>query len=260
MDYPSILRDVLGLVKQAGKGVLEVYGDDFEVEHKSDNSPVTQADWVSEETLLEGLSDYGYGFFSEESGFSRSGKSGCWLIDPLDGTRDFVERTGDYSVMVGLLVDGVPVLGVVHAPVSGKTWYAVRGGGAFLDDRRIHVSDVSDLGSFRMLVSRFHRRRVDERVSSILGISSFTRSGSVGIKFGLIAQGEAELCFYTTDRLCLWDCAAPQVILEEAGGLVFDVGGNRLVYDFSSGRMINGFVGCNGRNKQKMVEAISKVI
>ncbi|MEA1925047.1 MAG: 3'(2'),5'-bisphosphate nucleotidase CysQ [Candidatus Altiarchaeota archaeon] len=262
MDYSSELKAVLDLVGEAGERVMEVYGSDFSVDYKGDDSPVTRADLLSEEILLEGLQSFGCGFLSEESGFVGPGNGRCWVIDPLDGTRDFVEGTGDFSIMVGLLDGSRPVLGVVHAPVLGKSWYAVRGLGAFANGKPVKVSGINELDGWRMLVSRFHLRDEDKRVANSLGISSRRESGSIGIKYCLIASGDAELCVYTTSRLGLWDCCAPQVILEEAGGLVFDVHGNPPVYDLDSGswKMEHGFIGCNGRNRRDIVDAVKKVL
>jgi len=262
MDYSSELKAVLDLVSESGERVMEVYDSDFSVDYKGDDSPVTRADLLSEEILLGGLEGFGYGILSEESGFMGSDNKMCWVIDPLDGTRDFVEGTGDFSIMVGLLDEGRPVLGVVHAPVLGKSWYAVGGGGAFADGKPIKVSGVSELGVWRMLVSRFHLREEDKQVAKSLGVSSFRESGSVGIKYCLIASGDAELCVYTTSGLGFWDCCAPQVILEEAGGLVFEVHGNPPVYDLDLGswRMEHGFVGCNGMNKKEILKAVEKAL
>ncbi|OYT54928.1 MAG: 3'(2'),5'-bisphosphate nucleotidase CysQ [Candidatus Altiarchaeales archaeon ex4484_2] len=262
MDYSNELEAVLDLVSEAGERITEVYGSDFSVDYKEDDSPVTRADLLSEEILLEGLESFGYGFLSEESGFLGSGNGRCWVIDPLDGTRDFVEGTDDFSILVGLLDGDRPVLGVVHAPCLGKSWYALRGRGAFVDRKPIKVSDVSELDRWRMLVSRFHLRDEDKQVAKSLGVSSFRESGSIGIKYCLIASGEAELCVYTTSRLGFWDCCAPQVILKEAGGLVFDVHGNPVVYDLDSEpwRMEHGFIGCNGRHRKEILEAVENAL
>ncbi len=262
MGYFNELKRVLDLVSEAGEMVMEVYGGDFSIDHKGDESPVTRADSLSEEILLEGLESFGYGFLSEESGLSGSGNGRCWVIDPLDGTQDFVEGTGDFSILVGLLDESRPVLGVVHVPCSGKSWYAIRDGGAFVDGKPVKVSGVSELDGWRMLVSRFHLREKDKQVAESLGVSSFMESGSIGIKYCLIASGEAELCVYTTSRLGFWDCCAPQLILEEAGGLVFDVHGNPPVYDLdlSPWRMQYGSIGCNGFHKREILEAVEKAL
>ena len=118
----SELKEVINLVKKAGEKVLEIYQRKFKVYEKEDTSPVTEADMASEGIILSGLRKYGYGILSEESkdGSSRLRKEKIWIIDPLDGTQDFLQKTGEFSIMVGLVYKREPFLGVVYKPVGDK--------------------------------------------------------------------------------------------------------------------------------------------
>lgn len=260
-DYESLLEKTIGAVKRAGAEAMKFYGGEYPVKKKEDDSPVTRADLNSERIIIDGLKDFGYGILAEESGLQGARTDRFWVVDPLDGTRDFIQETDEFSIMVGLLEGEKPVLGVVYAPALGKLWHAVRGEGAFLRQaagakREISTSAASDLEEFRIVVSRNHFRERDKRIAQSLGIRSVKRMGSVGVKFSTIAEGEAELCLYTTGFLGPWDCCAPQAILEEAGGTVFDRRGEEPFYDPAGGKMERGFIGTNGGFRKEVVAAV----
>lgn len=260
MKYGKELESALEAAEKAGKGILEIYEKDVSVEMKEDQSPVTQADYASEKIILSELEEFDYSILSEEAGFLDGKSEHCWVIDPLDGTKDFIQKTGEYSIMIGLVKNRVPVLGVVHAPSLNKIWYAVEGEGAhrITSDgiEKIKTSSRFDLKDYRLLVSRNHLRESDKKVAQNLGISRFKRMGSVGVKYSTLAEGNAELCVYTTGHLKLWDCCGPHIILKEAGGDVLNKEGQEPGYDFKSKRMKNGFIGTNGKNKEKIVKAL----
>ena len=122
------------------------------------------------------------------------------------------------------------------------------------------LPDEEDLKKYRLVISRFHFRDEDKAVADRLGITSFKKMGSVGIKYSRIAEAKAELCVYTTGFLGLWDCCAPHAILKEAGGDLIDIHGNEPEYNFSSLKMENGFIGTNGKNKNEVIDSIKKAV
>ncbi len=266
--FDEELRIALEAVRDVGLRVMEIYETDYDIETKNDNSPLTKADRLSHEMLVSRLSSFTYNIISEEAddvlGKDKSdGNTGTqWVIDPLDGTSDFIQKTGEFSIMVALLKEGRPVLGVVYAPAVDKLWYGVEGKGAFAVEsgveRKIFVSPIKDLEDYRLVISRNHFRQKDKDVADSLGITEFKKMGSVGIKFCRIAEGLAELCVYTTGKMGVWDDCASHIILKEAGGDVFDVNGCEPIYDLKSRKMENGFIGTNGKNRERIIESIRK--
>lgn len=258
----DLLSTVLEAVQEAGNVVLGYYGGNFSVETKNDRTPVTTADLKAEETLLEGLPTESIGVISEEAGVSGKLGERYWVIDPLDGTKDFIQGTGEFALMVGLVRNGDPQLGVVYAPAQGKIWYGLKGEGAFLDDdgevSSIEVSSVGEIEDYRMVVSRNHFREEYRSLADSLGITSFNRMGSLGLKYATIAEGNAELCVYGGGFLEIWDCCAPHLILEEAGGSVFDTAGASPTYSPRNLRMERGFIGTNGKNPEELLDAVNK--
>ena len=124
----SELKEIINLVRKAGKKVLEIYQNAPKVYEKEDKSPVTEADFASEKIILSSLKKYSYGILSEETkdNPSRLEKEKIWIIDPLDGTKYFLQKTGEFSIMVGLVYKKEPVLGVVYKPVDDKIYFATR--------------------------------------------------------------------------------------------------------------------------------------
>jgi 3'(2'), 5'-bisphosphate nucleotidase len=243
--------DIIKAVRLAGETVMDIYNKDFSVEYKDDSSPVTQADLRSNDILIDCLKKTGYGILSEETGHTGS-KEVFWVIDPLDGTTDFIQKTGEFSIMVGLVRGKKPVLGIVYAPAINKLYYAQKGKGAFLNDKRIYISNQKEQ---RMVISRNHFREKDKAIAKRIGVKEFLKMGSVGVKYGMIAEGKAEVCIYTTDKLGLWDCCAPQIILIEAGGQVFDTQGKIPQYNPDIRNMQKGFIGCN-KGRENILNAI----
>ena len=266
MVKPDKYRDrVIELVREAGRKALQFYRADYSIEEKQDDSPVTEADLASEKILIEGLKDTGYGIVAEETGLVEGEEDDLyWIVDPLDGTQDFIDKTGEFSIMVGLLVEGQPQFGVVFAPAQEKLWYAVKGKGAYLLEggkkTEISVAGKEKLENYELIASRNHFSETDKQVARELGISEVTRMGSLGIKFCSIAEGKSDLAYYTTYKLGVWDCCAPHAILEEAGGRVFDVHGGKLEYDLEGKKMDRGVIGVGGEVYEKVVNTLEAEI
>ncbi len=230
------IEAAIALVRTAGEAILAVYASEFAVEHKDDRSPLTAADRAAHAVLDRGLADLPSALpvLSEESAHIpwevRAGWHRYWLVDPLDGTREFVKRNGEFTVNVALVEDGVPVAGIVQAPVTGELWWAERGVGAF---RREADGSDSRLAStrpapteLRVAASRSH---LDERTRALLGRLGPHQTFGLGssLKFCRLAEGRADVYprFGPTSE---WDTAAAQCVLECAGGAVIDADGNPL--------------------------------
>lgn len=184
-----------------------------------------------------------------------------WYVDPMDGTSDFVQRTGDFVVMIGLAVSGWPVLGVVYHPPSDTLY---RGGHGLtpqklVGDRRteLRVTDVSDPAAARLVVSRSHTPEAVAGLAARLGITGMEKCGSVGLKSARVAEGVGELYVHPSIGTKLWDTCAPEAILVAAGGIFSDCDGKPLVYDPSRYHNQRGVLASNGRLHDRVVGALA---
>lgn len=258
------VEQLISFVKKAGESVLKFY-DSPKVEYKKDNSPVTQADLASEKIILDGLSKISnFGILSEETvdDKRRLKQEYVWIVDPLDGTKDFIQKTGEFSIMVGLAKNGEPVMGVVYQPAYKKLCYAVKGKGSFARvdngaDKQLRVSSVEELQEGRLAVSRNHLSGKDAIYAEKMGLKDYVQVGSTGVKMCLIAQNEADLFFNTCAEMGEWDSCAPQMILTEAGGAVTGADGKPLSYNKSEPKNEFGIVASNGILHKKILEVIA---
>ncbi|HUR31032.1 MAG TPA: 3'(2'),5'-bisphosphate nucleotidase CysQ [Saprospiraceae bacterium] len=225
-------QNILPILKKAGAAIMEVYADEskFNIELKSDNSPLTDADKQSNEIIIQYLSKHypDIPIISEEtkeaSYAERKNYERYFLIDPLDGTKEFIKRNGEFTINVAYLEDSSPVCGYVYVPVNGNTYYAARGRGAFKIDNDSSVIELRSKPFFlfdpniKVVASRSHPDEQTERIISLLQNPEVVSAGSA-LKFMLIAAGLAH--FYPRLAPTMeWDTAAAQCILEEAGGSV----------------------------------------
>jgi len=239
MTVPAILDEIVQIARDAGKRALEFYGQGVPVEYNADDSPLTLADKASHETIvaaLDGLS-VSHPVLSEESSeeetAERKSWTTFWLVDPLDGTKEFIKESGQFTVNIALVEGDEATLGVVHVPVTGVTYFAQRGAGAWVDRGNGEPESIStrtaDLERPVIVASRDH---AGEQVKALLERLSNAEATSMGssLKFCLLAEGAAD--FYP--RLaptCEWDTGAAQCILETAGGGIVDISGERLLYN-----------------------------
>jgi len=239
-DLNILLSDVSALAVRAGRAIMEVYAQtDPGTTYKADDSPLTRADLASHHLLLKGLGRCTphLPMLSEESAEiaydERRGWDRYWLIDPLDGTKEFLKRRNEFTVNVALIERGTPVLGVVHAPALDVTYAAARGLGATKQQGRgpakpIHVADYRT-GGLKVVVSRSH---AGPEIEAVLRTLDPVESISIGssLKLCLVAEGAAH--FYPRLGPTMeWDIAAAQCIVEEAGGSVTDLEGHPLRYN-----------------------------
>lgn len=241
------------MARRAGAILLEIYRTDFGVDFKDQSDPVTEADRRANAYLVEELRRHfpADGIVAEEDAdFSDALRGGrCWYVDPLDGTKEFVKRNGEFSVMIGLAIDGEARVGVVYQPVGDKLYRGVVGGEAWLEEigvaRPLRVSEIAHSDNLRLVVSRSHRSAGTDAAMQRLGIHREMPSGSVGLKVGLIAEQSADIYIHMSDKSCAWDACGPEAILRAAGGRFSDLGGEPLRYGGSDLRNLRGLLACN---------------
>lgn len=234
------LEQVIAIAKDAGAILSKYFNKGIEVGYKKDRfDPVTQADKESDEYIRQALSatfpqDE---ILSEENDARPSSYAKrVWMVDPLDGTKDFVGGRASFAVMIGLLDNNVPRLGVVFNPMTGELLYAARGEGAFREyegkTKRLRVSKNHRLGEATLVVRNQivgDIRPLDQQVNN-LPVKNRVPEGSIGLKLGRIAQGKADVSVHTNVHGSKWDTLAAEVIINEAGGVIVDLEGNKLDY------------------------------
>ena len=230
---------VTELAKAAGNRILEIYETDFAVAKKDDRSPLTAANLAAHQTIISGLARLTpeLPVLSEESAAisyqERKNWHCYWLVDPLDGTREFVKRNGEFTVNIALIKQHRPVLGVVYVPVSGLTYYACQGMGAFKrepgrDDLQIHARKLP-AGPIIVAGSRSHRGDSLNRFLENIGDYAIISMGS-SLKICLVAEGKADI-YARLGPTSEWDTAAAHCVVEEAGGFVTELAMQPLRYN-----------------------------
>lgn len=237
----ATLHKIKSIAEGAGEIVLNFYHDDhaLEIMNKSDKSPVTTADIQSNHFIQAGLSqlDSVFPIISEESEIpsfeTRSQWEYYWLVDPLDGTKEFIHRTDEFSICIALIYQQRPILGVVYGPVEGVCYYACEGVGAFVQYGEDKPKPITVSPKVRSpLPVAISRRHYSDKMFNYLdafGEVDLRRVGSA-LKFGLVADGSVD-CYPCFGRTCEWDSAAGQSIIEVAGGSVMDLQGQPLRYN-----------------------------
>jgi 3'(2'), 5'-bisphosphate nucleotidase len=242
------------LALEAGAILLEVYASAFAVREKpGGGGPVTDADARANELIVDALhAEFpDDAIIAEESAGGAAGHGArCWYVDPLDGTREFVDRNGMFAVQIGLSIDSAAVLGVVFAPVSGKLYSGIAGSGGTLEDRGVsrplHVAPAPARASdLRLVVSRSHRSPATEHIRELLRIDHVIEMGSVGLKCGLLAEGLADVYLHPSGRTYRWDSCAPEAVLRAAGGSLTDLAGIPYRYDGTELENPRGLLGCS---------------
>lgn len=250
-DLNRLLLEVTALAREAGRAILDVYASTFTVTNKEDMSPLTEADLRSEKLILAGLKRIApeIPVLSEEAvklpWATRRNWSSLWVVDPLDGTREFVQRNGEFTVNIALVQDHRAVLGVVHAPVLERTYYACEGVGAFRSDaetagRSIRVAK-RDGGPVRIVGSRSHRGASLDGFLGRVGPHEFVEVGS-SLKLCIVAEAGADV-YPRLGPTSEWDTAAGQCVLEQAGGQVLKLDGQPLEYNAKEDLLNPHFVG-----------------
>jgi len=251
------------LAREAGLEVMRMQRGELDVEMKPGDEPVTVADKRASKLIVAGLAAAfpADAIISEElppaPGSLASHR--LWLVDPIDGTKDYIRGEDGYSVMIGLLVGGRPSIGVVYQPTLDRCFYASPAG-AFAHHEgktsRLHVSGVAAAAQIRLVASKSHRSAELDKVKGALGIDNELNVGSVGVKLCLIAMGVRDLYVNPAAKTKAWDTCAPEAILVQAGGRLSDVHGGPIEY---TGELAHhrGLVASNGLVHDEVVAKLS---
>lgn len=250
-----LIEPIKSIIDDASKIVMEIYNQDFAVYKKDDKSPLTLADMECNRIILDGLNAISnYPILSEEennaSWNDRKNWNKYWLVDPIDGTKEFIKKNNEFTINIALIVNGVPEFGVVAAPALGTTYFGIQGKGAWKIDNlgkqnSIKV-DSSPKSTWKVVVSRSHVHENAIMLANSLPNSEIMAMGS-SLKFCLIAEGTADLYprFGPTSE---WDTAAAQAIVEAAGGKVINFDFKPLRYNTKSSLINPGFIACSEIN------------
>lgn len=266
-DFARELSVSVDLARKAGAAIMEVYATDFSVAYKGKNDPVTDADKRGNELIVKGLQqafpeDIVVGEESEKPDPSQTGPR-VWYVDPVDGTKEFIAKNGEFSVMIGLAVDGRAKVGVVFKPDGDVLYAGVVGQEAWMETNGertpIAVTQTDPSASITLAVSRSHRNPLLEQIGKDLGVGKEVPSGSVGLKIGLIARGVADGYMEPGPYTKLWDACGPEAILRAAGGQFTNVLGEPLTYGLSQLKNTHGLVATNGAIHEKVIKGLEPV-
>ncbi len=247
-EHPMI-ENVITAARDAGRVIEDVRRKGFDVEEKGQQGPVTEADRAADTLLKERLlAPEPCAWLSEETADDpvRLDRARVWIVDPLDGTKEFVQGIPEYAVAIGLVDQGRAVLGVVHNPATGETFWAERDGGAFRDGTRITVAEGDSILASRSEMRRGEFASFDERWQ-------ITHVGSIEYKLGRIAGGEAAVTLSRGPKW-EWDVCAGALIVEEAGGRATDVFGGPLRYNQSFPKVKGILAGAPGAFQRALDE------
>lgn len=260
MNENEILtHKLIEISQKAAKKILEIYNSDFDVEYKDDQSPVTFADKISEEIILEEISkiEPGVDIISEEM-YSTEKKSAStdyfFLIDPLDGTREFVKKNDEFTINIALVNQNKPILGVINVPVTNHTYFSANARNSFKVDNRSNTKEIYTNKNTAIKTILYSRGNPSVKIKKImhkLSIENIIHCGSA-LKFCLLSEGLADV-YIRHDPCYEWDTAAGHAILQGAGGSLYDLDFNNFKYNKSNRNYLNedGFIAlANDTNKE----------
>lgn len=231
-----MLKEVKDIARDAGAAIMDIYqSNDFDVQKKADDSPLTKADLAAHNIICEGLRalDIQYPVISEESSdiswAQRKHWCRYWLVDPLDGTKEFIKRNDEFTVNIALIEKGVPILGVVYAPALDAMYTGERDRGAFLNDKAISVA-TQEPETLRVVGSRSHPSQETTDWLDAQGKPYEMLAVGSSLKFCLVAEGKADI-YPRLGPTSEWDTAAAHAVLSAAGGEVKTLNGEPLLYN-----------------------------
>jgi 3'(2'), 5'-bisphosphate nucleotidase len=266
VDLSHELEVARRLAQEAAALVRRLAEQPVAVKYKDAGEPVTEADLAANALIVNHLTQEfpNDAILSEElpDDGSRLGKPRVWMVDPIDGTRDFVRGQPGYVVMIGLCVDGRPALGVVAHPSTGVVWSGVVGQGAWRDRADgtrmpIATSALAEPRGVRIVVSKSRRSPQIDAFRLALGVTDEMNVGSVGMKVALVCQGDRDLYLYGGEQTKLWDTCGPEAILTAAGGCMSDMDGRPLDYRKADLNNRDGVVASNGPLHDHVIRALA---
>ena len=250
---------------EAGKVVMNVYNHKFTSSTKNNDEPITEADIKSNEIIQKIISSCGYPILSEESldDKKRLDFKKIWIIDPLDGTTDFIKKTGEFTIMISLLEGKQPILGIIYWPTEEQLFLAQKEKGAYKLHNgtwsKLSVSNIIELSQCKAVRSRYHISNDEKKLLELFNISKFTSKGS-SLKVTDISSGSAELYFTITNKIKQWDTCASYCLIKEAGGLMTDMFGNDLIYNTEKLNHENGILVSNGLIHEKIIKIYNEFL
>lgn len=255
------------VAREASTIVNTFYVGSSEVQYKPGREPVTEADRSANQHIVSRIEAKfpNDGLLSEESkdDLSRLNHERVWIVDPLDGTKEFIARNGEFSIMIGLSIGGRPAMGVIMQPEPGLLYGGGIGLGAQLyeadEQIPLQVSDCDTIRNMALVSSRSHRHKIVDQIARSLRISRERVSGSVGLKVGLISRQLADLYVHPSPGCKEWDLCAPHALIEAAGGTMTDCWGNPLRYNKRDVRAHNGLVASNGQAHDEIIDTVTQV-
>lgn len=268
-DYTRELETAAKIAREAAVMVRGYHGTSLRVESKAGNEPVTEADRAANTLIVERLA----AAFPDDTILSeeipdtgaRLGQRRIWMVDPIDGTSDFIRGETGFVVMIGLCVDGRPKAGAVAHPLSAKVYAGIVGDAAWVEDAQgartpLRTSTIEQAPGIRLVASKTHRTPRIDAIKRALQINDEINVGSVGLKIGLVTEGKRDLYLYTGGRTKIWDTCGPEAVLHAAGGKMTDVDGNPLIYDQPDLYNRRGIVASNGPLHPFVIETIASFV
>lgn len=257
--FAEELETAEGAAREAGSIITALYGKEYRIEEKGKGNPVTTADIEANRRIQEilGRRYPKDGWLSEEDkdDLARLNSSRVWVVDPIDGTKEFIAGVPQFAVSIGLVMAGRPVLGIVYNPVEEQLYKAVGGCGALLNDRPIHVSSRAEVRGASLLISRSEPRRKFQPFADLCRLQPM---GSIAYRLAKVAGGEGDGTL-TLRSLREWDICAGVLIMEEAGGVVLDGRGNQLVFN-QRNALYRGIVASNRLLTRPLQEMVAKAL
>ena len=231
--YQKELKICKEAIFEASKEILKIYNKPFEVYEKDDNSPVTKADLVANKIIVKKLiNNFDYNIISEESQNQIKNSNKSFIIDPIDGTKEFIKKNGEFSINIAILNKNELEFGIIYAPVLDELYYAIKDKGAYFEkDNKVKKINVSkNKGKVNLLISQSNQRKKSLKLikKNRKKINKIDRLGS-SLKGCKIAKGEAD-AYYRFGPTSIWDTAAMEVIVTQAGGKLLKMDNKRIDY------------------------------
>ncbi len=264
-DFSHEIEIASHLARKAGKLIMNIYQHDFGVMYKGINDPVTKADQQANALIVEELHTHfpQDSIVAEESPLpSNSLTTGrVWYIDPLDGTKEFIARNGEFSIMIGLTIDARTKLGVVYWPIRDHLYAGLTDQTAWIEhngvSKKLSTLESESPTNITLITSRSHRSPILSTIQRSLHIHNEHQLGSVGLKIGQIAQGKADVYIEPSPYTKAWDACAPEAILRGAGGCFTDIHGNPIQYGLNNFRNLHGLVGSTPGIHHRVIQALT---
>jgi 3'(2'), 5'-bisphosphate nucleotidase len=248
-----LTEDLVSAIRDAGSIVMTFYRQDIDIRIKSDGSPITLADKASHELLVSRLSKYSYPVVSEESEEGKFSSDYYWLIDPLDGTKDFLARNDEFAINIALMYQDKPILGLIFAPALDELYFGSKNGELWFEKSGVRVKKTKNKNhnELVMAVSRFHNHEDAEDFAKLNNIKESISIGA-SIKYGRMAFGGVDLYprFVGTSE---WDTAAGQAILEAAGGKIIDLSSMAPMLYGKPGRRNGKFIALSSSIRNELI-------